>query len=132
VWKTLTPHPWERRDPIQIGKNSLTTWQLNERFVQNYYVIKHWFSIIEERTDIVDTKTDTLMASYANFKSDVPPISFVNNIEPRSLRFWMNKRDCHTLDEPLGWQKPRELRERLDAEMHRFFTLVTTFKGDNK
>ncbi|GHU10281.1 hypothetical protein AGMMS50225_13340 [Betaproteobacteria bacterium] len=132
VWETLTPMPSEYRNPVRVGENSLTRWQLNERFAQEYHVIKHWFSIIEESVYIIDMKTNTLIASYTDFRSDVPPISFVNQIKLRSLRFWMNKRNCIAIDEPLGWQKPRELRERLALERGYFFTLATTFKGNNK
>jgi hypothetical protein len=132
VWETLTLQPNPRRDSAQIERGSLTRWWLNERFTVEHYIIKHRFSIIEDRIYIIDSKHNTPVAGYTNFESAVPPISFVNNIEPKSLRFWMNKRDCASVDEPLGWQKPRELRERLTQERVLFNGLETIFKGGNK
>jgi hypothetical protein len=127
VWETLTPQPWERSEPTPIKGGYWTKRQLNERFSEISYIIKRRFSIVENQIDIIDMKTGEQMAVYVDFYTDFP--FGETKLDSRLLRFWMVKGNCSAANEPLGWQKPRELRDRLDMERRRFNTLKTIFAG---
>jgi hypothetical protein len=129
AWETLTLLDRYKREYISKNGKLIERRRMNERFSLDTDLIQHWFTVIEERIYIVDMKTNIPMAVYVDFRTNFPFGEL--KLDSRLLKFWMVKANCKAVSEPLGWKKPKELRERLKIEGDAFYSLIVNFKGGN-
>lgn len=127
VWGTLTPIDRYEHESINKNEKLIDRRRINERFALDTDLIQHRFTVVEERTYIVDMKADVPMAVYVDFHTDFPFGEL--KLDSRLLKPWMVKANCKAVSEPLGWQKPKELLERLKMEGNIFYSLIVNFKG---
>ena len=135
VWEKLTPISRFNEEVIKSRGTSTLRSRLNERFAKDVFVMHHWFTVDEIRTQIVDMQTNIPMAVYVDFRAHPSGSLSFNSFGElcllliRNFRFWMEKKNCYSANNIYwGWQKPKELQERLGMESSRFYGLMENFK----